>query len=358
MRTSEGIYMRMFLAVVAVTVLAGCGTEEVDQPRKPSVRPVKLVTIAGAATEQSSRYPAVIDADQLSELSFQVSGLLKELLVQEAQDIERGALIARLDQRDFRSKVASAKAQFDNAKKEYQRAVRLAKGNAISRSVLEQRKSKRDVAKAQFDTAKKALSDTVLRAPFSGVIAQVPVKRLQNVQAGKLVAKLMSKGQLKATINLPARFIAQTPTREDKGAYVILDAAPENRIEATFRKATLVADATSQTYAITFTFKPPDNVIILPGMTATVELTSSPKDASAGNNRVSVPLAAVMSDGHAQYVWVVNNETMTVSQRSVTIEEGIGETVIVTEGLTPGETIAGAGATYLAEGMTVRPWTN
>ena len=167
----------------------------------------------------------------------------------------------------------------------------------------------------------------------------------------------MSKGELKATINLPARVIAQVRTRTNKGAYVFLDAAPKNRIEATFREASLVADATSQTYAVTFTFQPPDHLIILPGMNATVELVSSPKEASAQNSRVSVPLAAVMSDGNAQFIWVVNNQTMTVSKRKVTIEEGVGKSVIVTDGLKPGETIAGAGATYLAEGMKVRPWT-
>lgn len=357
MRTSEGKYLRMFLAIVAVTVLACCGKEEVDQPREPSVRPVKLVTIAEAATERSSQYPAVIDAAQLSKLSFQVGGLLKELPVQEAQEVERGAIIAKLDQRDFRSKMASAKAQYDNADKEYRRAVRLAKENAIARSVLEQRKSQRDIAKAQLDSAVKALGDTVMRAPFSGVIAQVPVKRLQNVQAGELVATVMSKGELKATINLPARVIAQVRTRTIKRAYVFLDAAPQNRIDATFREASLVADATSQTYAVTFTFQPPDHLVILPGMSATMELVWSPKEASPQNSYVSVPLAAVMSEGNAQFIWVVNNQTMTVSKRQVTIEEGVGETVIVTDGLKPGETIAGAGATYLAEGMKVRPWT-
>lgn len=358
MRTSAGRFMPLFLTVVSMTFFASCSYEEVDQPRKPSVRPVKLVTITGAATQQSSRYPAIIDALQLSKLSFQVGGLLEELPVSEAQEIEKGALIAKLDQRDFRSNVAKAKAQFDNAATEYQRAVRLTKKDAIARSVLEQRKSQRDVAKAQLASAVKAFRDTILRAPFSGFIAQVPVKRLQNVQKGQLVATLMSRGALKATINLPARVIAQVNTRTDKGAYVVLDAAPEKRLEAAFKEATLVADTASQTYAVTFTFEPPDHLVILPGMNATVELVSSPKNESAGSNRVSVPLTAVMSDGNAQYVWVVNNETMTVSKRSVTIEESIGETIVVTGGLAPGETIAAAGATYLAEGMTVRPWTN
>jgi hypothetical protein len=48
---------------------------------------------------------------------------------------------------------------------------------------------------------------------------------------------------------------------------------------------------------------------------------------------------------------------MTVSRRDVTVADGIGETAVVTEGLAIGETIATAGASFLADGMQVRPWT-
>lgn len=357
MRKSESKFMHASLALIVATFLASCGKGEVEATREPAVRPVKLVTIAGAGNRQTRRFPATIGAARMSELSFQVGGLLQELPVKDAQAIEEGALIAKLDQREFRNKVASARAQFQNAEEEYQRAVRLAEQDAIAKSVLEQRQSQRDVAKAQLDTAEKALSDSVLRAPFSGILTQVPVKRLQNVQAGVLIAQLMLLGELEAEVFVPAGLIAQSQSRTDESFYVILDAAPGERIEATFHEATLVADATSQTYAVTFRFKPPEHLSILPGMNATLEITYAQADASAEISRIAVPLAAVLSDGGSQYVWVIEGETMIVSKRRVSIEAGIGETVVVTEGLTPGETIAGAGATYLAEGMKVRPWT-
>lgn len=358
MRILRNNLVRSCPVLLAVIFFSSCDKKQGEEGKDLSVRPVKLLTIAAADTVQSSRYPAVIDAVQSSELSFQVGGLLKELPVKESQQVNKGDLIAQLDQRDFNSQVDAAQAQFDNAEEEFQRAERLAKEDAIARSVLEQRKTQRDVTKAQLDSAKKALADTELRAPFSGVIAKISTAKLQTIQPGQVVAILMGSGIFEAKINLPARIIAQSRMREEKGAYVLLDAAPDRRIEATFKEATLVADATSQTYAVTFTFEPAEDLIILPGMNATVELKSSAKTESGGNNRVSVPLAAVMSDGNVQHVWVINKDTMKVSKRSVTIEAGIGDLLIVTEGLTPGETIAGAGASYLAEGMQVRPWTD
>jgi len=342
----------------ALLFIASCGSDDAEQTREPVVRPVKLITLSPASDVQTSRYPAVVSAASFSELSFQGSGLIEEIAVVEAQQVDEGELIARLGQRDFKSQLAAKRSQFENADEEYQRAVRLLKEDAIARSVLEERQTKRDVAKAQLDSAEKALEDTVLRAPFAGVVVQVEARERQNISAGQLVAALMGHGALEVYIDVPARVIAESLEVEDRGSYVILDAAPDNRIEATFKEANLLADATSQTYGVTFTFAPPENLVILPGMNATVELSRARSSTTLETNRISVPLSAIKSDGTAKYVWVVDQDSMTVSMRAVTVADGIGEMAIVTEGLAPGDTIATAGASFLADGMQVRPWTD
>jgi len=340
-----------------VGAIASCGGGDAEQVRQPAVRPVKLITLSPASEVATARYPAVVNAAQFSELSFQVGGLIEEIAVVEAQQVAEGEVIARLDQRDFKSQVASARSQFENAEAEYQRAVRLSLEDAIARSVLEQRLSQRDVARAQLDTAEKALEDTVIRAPFAGVVAQAPVRQRQSISAGQLVAALMGQGDLEVEIDLPARIIAQSLEVETRAAFVILEAAPDKLIEATFKEADLLADSASQTYSVTFTFSPPENLVILPGMNATVQLTSARRSETDATNRIAVPLSAIVSDGNTTYVWVVDQESMTVSRRDVTVADGIGATAVVTEGLTVGDTIATAGASFLADGMQVRPWT-
>ncbi len=342
-------------ALIAISLLAACGEETATVAADPTGRPVKLIEIQGSSDQRSTRYPAVIGAGTTADLSFQVGGVILELAVTDAQQVDEGQLIARLDARDFESSVSSAQASFANAEDEYQRAVRLAAQDAIATNVLEQRKTQRDVAKAQLDSAEKALTDSVLRAPFAGVIANVPVRAQQAITPGSSVATLINISQLKATVNLPASVVALVPTQEDRKAVVMLEAAPGVEIEATFREANLVADATSQTYAVTFSFTAPGDMLVLPGMNATVLLTSS----GNGNidETVSVPLAAVQSDGEGQYVWLVDGETMTVSRRNIVVAPGIGETVVVTDGLSAGDQIVGAGGAYLSSGVLVTPWT-
>jgi RND family efflux transporter MFP subunit len=337
-------------------IVAGCSGDIEETVREPVVRPVKLLTLEAASDLQTSRYPAIVSAGRFGELSFQVSGLVEEVAVVDAQEVSAGDLIARLDQRDFISKVTSARSQFQNADAEYQRAQRLAKEDAIAKSVLQQRESQRDVARAQLDSAEKALEDSILLAPFNGVVAQIPVRERETVVSGQLVAALIDTEMLEVTIDVPSRVVAQSLEVEDRGSVVILEAAPDTRIVATFKEANLLADTVSQTYAVTYRFEPPSNLVILPGMSATVELSSARLADASARPRKSVPISAISSDGTATYVWVVNPDSMAVSKREITVAEGVGEYAVVTEGLAAGETIATAGASFLAEGMQIRPW--
>ncbi len=341
--------------------IASCGEDKTEQTTSSVVRPVKFIEVKDTGTLMVNRFPAVIDAGRISDLNFQVSGLIKELPAVEAKEVESGDLLAKLDQRDFRNILASAQAQFDSADSEYKRSQKLAKDKVIAENVLEQRKSQRDILKAQLDSAQKALEDTVLTAPFNGIVARVFVNPLQTVSAGEYVINLINTDVLEATVDLPASYIAQIPKNETpentrRKAFVVLDAAPNQMIEAQFKEATLLADTASQTYAVTFSFVPPPNLTILPGMNATMELRRH--NTHNGSLRVAVPLAAILSDGADTYVWVVDKETMHVNKQSVVLEEGVGETVVVTGGLAPGQMIVGAGATYLSEGMQVREWKN
>lgn len=351
--------VRVLLVVVFLVSALACQKQLPEVSKKVKVRPVKLLTIESTIPDYSRSYPAVIDAAKSADLSFQVGGQIQEIYVVEAQDVVEGSKIGRLDTRDFKRKVDSAKATYNNAESEFQRALSLSKTGAISRGNLEERESQRDVAKAQLELAQKALADTVVYAPYSGVISAVPAERLQMVKAGDVIASIIAitDQQFEAKINLPATVLATMTAREDFDAFVILDAAPDQRISAAFSKASLKADPISQTYQITFTFLAPDEFLILPGMNATVEIELRATKAVAAPFSVAVPLAAIFSNNEEQYVWLLDSTTMTVSKREVVIEDGIGENIKVTEGLMPGDIIAAAGAAYLSEGMKIRPWS-
>lgn len=348
----------IFLGVaIALVALSGCSrsTEtSADEPPKP--RPAKLVEVEAATNQRDLSFPASIRAAQSADLTFQVSGEILEINVLEGDEVTAGTVVARLDQRDALNRLAQAKAEFDNSVTEFERAERLAAQDAISRSVLESRRTQKDVADAAYRTAQKSVSDTVLEAPFEGFISTVSGRQFQNIQAKESIAVLQS-AEVEAVINIPGTIIARIPQLEPVGVRVILDAAPDVEIVAQFKEASGEADPSTQTYEVSFSFIPPEDLFILPGMTATVEssfMFNGAQDIVAVG--IAVPLAAILAEGDDTYIWIVDQESMIISKRKVAVSSDAGDYVTVTEGLTGDETIIAAGVSFFHDGMKVRRW--
>ncbi|ACT58332.1 efflux RND transporter periplasmic adaptor subunit [Hirschia baltica] len=351
--------MRLLLPLWVGLVLAACvsGCSDKNEPvAKKIVRPAKLEVVESSSDQREFSFPAIVEATQTAQLTFQIGGQISELKVLESQEVERGEIIARLDQRDVRNNLSQAKAQYENAEAEFARAERLFDQDAISKSILDSRRTQRDVAKAALDTAEKALSDTVMKAPFSGHISKVWGEQYQNVQAKEPIVSIQSEA-VEVVFNLPSTIMARRPQLKILDTYVILDAQPEVKIPAVFKEASGQVDASSQTYEVRATFIAPDNLVTLPGMTATIFSSISVNGASdVVGKGIAVPLSSILAEGDARYVWVVDAETNTISKRKVELASEAGVYIAVTDGLEGGETIITAGVSFFHEGMTVREW--
>lgn len=336
--------------------ISACTEKTEQQTREIAPRPVKMITIEDADRSRALTYPATIEAVQSSKLAFQVGGRLEEIKVIAGQDVKQGQVLASLEKRSFNNDLNSASSTYKAALSDYKRGQTLVQTGVISERELEQLKSKTEVAEARLDSAKKALSDSTLIAPYDAIVAAVPAESIQSVKAGQHILTLFGKGQMEAVVNIPSSVVATVTTPAGTDAYVLLEAAPNKPIHATYRTANLEADSASQTYQIKFAFTPPSNLNTLPGMNAILRIQLS-DHADKGKNIVSVPTFAIFQEDGKHYVWKVIESTMKVTKAVVTIKDGIGEELMITSGLKAGEKIVGAGANYLTEGTVVRPWT-
>lgn len=343
-------------ALAALLALAGC-SQAAQEPDQPAARPAKLLVVDSSTSQQSGSFPAVVRAVRSTDLAFQVGGQIVEWNAIDGAQFRRGDVIARIDARSFQASLEQAEAQYLNANSEYERAQRLIAEDAISKSVVESRQAQRQIAKAALDTAKKNLSDTVLRAPFSGAVGLTRVEQFQNVSPQQSVLVLQSRS-VEAVVNVPASFVLYSNQVRFFNVFVELDAAPGQKFPAKFSEARGQADSSTQTFEAHFSFTRPADLVVLTGMTATLSYESAPVSAEDGRSGVSVPLAAIMAEGEKQFVWVVKGPEKVLERREVTIAEGVGATMTVTGGLEVGETIVAAGGAYLQEGDRVRPWSD
>jgi len=347
---------------ILVLALSGCGHEAQEIPA-PVARPVKTLVVAAASAGGSRSFPARIEAAQRADLGFRVRGTLQEITVKEGDLVAQGDLLAHLDPTDYEIVLRDRQANFDSAERNYQRAQQLIGGGNISKMDYDRVEATFKSAEAALATARQDLEYTRLTAPFAGRVARRHVENFEEVLAKQTVITLNQIDRLEARIDLPESVLrsirVDSEDPEDEGrvrdrvsAQATFEGIADRSFDLQFKEIATRADPRTQTFEVAFTMPAPKDVLVLPGMTATVTLDLSRIEAL--DEMIRVPAGAVVGDaGLDAGVWILDPETMTVSRRRVSIGAMDGDRVQVTAGLLPGDEVVTVGAAFLAEGMRV-----
>jgi len=344
-------------------LFAACEQAPVETP--DVVRPVRIVTISGLQGGDSLSYPGEVQGVQNVNLAFEVSGRIIEMPIQEGAAVAEGQVLARLDPADFQSGLDAAVAKARASKETFDRFSEVFERGAISRQDLDMRQRQFEVDQANLVTARKAVSDTTLTAPFTGRVGRTHVDNFTNVQAKQEILLLQDLSELEVVVNVPEQdwlrakpglTLAQQSDRIQP--QVSFSTLGDRSFPAVISEVAASADPVTRTFAARARFVPPDDVNILPGMSANVTV-SIPEDVEELESMVLIPANAVVggSDG-GSYVWKIGGDPLTATLSAVTIGQMSGSEIQVLEGLDTGDRIAVSGVQHLADGMLVRELGN
>lgn len=350
-RTGLPIIMTAFLVIAFI--LGACGGEEENENQIQVIRPVKTIVLGGGQGTGRS-FPGKVQGSQRVNLSFRVQGPLIEFPVNEGDEVKAGQLLARLDPRDYQIAYDEAYAQFIEAQADYKRYKDLYERNAVPVADLDVRRAKRDTAKARLDYARANLDYTYLKAPFGGYVGAKYVQNYEEVRPFDNILSLQDLTKVEIVIDLPENVLASTKEGDVVGLYATFQSAPGEEFPLTIKEVSAQADPRTQTYRATLSMDQPDIIRVLPGMTAQVHSEGKTSNDENGSYFIIPAIAVVTGDGPDQYVWVVDQNDMTVRKRKVTVGAVTGERDIeILGGLKAGEMIAVTGITQLQEGMQV-----
>ncbi len=352
------------LALVALPLLlAACGEKPVEAPEEIA-RPVKIVTFGNEADGFTLEYSGTIAAAQRSDMGFEVPGRVIEFLVASGEEVTEGQVLARLDPVDYQAELDKAIANRNAAEADFRRYQQAFNENAVTEQDLDLAKRNLDVAEASLRSARKAMSDTELKAPFAGVVAQKLINDFANVQAKQAILVLEDDSSLEIDVNVPEQDWARAKPNislEERSARaqprVVIPAITGRTFPATAKELDTTADPVTRTYKVTFAFETPTDVTVRPGMTAAIVLTV-PIDIVSDDFSVgtSVPAAAVRSDDEGNaFVWLVGDD-MRVRKQPVTVGELSGDGIRIVGGLESGSRVAASGVHVLREGSLVREY--
>ena len=393
--TSSGGSPRLLwigLAVVAVLLLAGGGIWFAIA--RPDLTPVQAATAkasgggaaAGGSLLDASGY---VVARRKATVSSKITGKVLEVNIEEGQHVAAGQVIARLDPSNAIAALDQAKAQAAAAQAnlrladvslieagpKFQRMKQLHDKGWISDQGVETAQASLDTSKANLElvrrqaatsnaaveVARRAVDDTVVRAPFAGVVtvkAAQPGEMVSPISAGGGFTRtglgtIVDMDSLEVEVDVAESFINRV--REGMPATVKLNAYPDWEIPAEALAVIPTADRSKATVTVRVGFKQKDPRIV-PEMGARVAFLSpaTPDKAAAPTSRsVLVPNDAVLEQqGGGAIAFVIDGGK--ARRRAVRLGAHSADGQVVLAGLRPGEQVAVGGLERLHDGAGIK----
>jgi RND family efflux transporter MFP subunit len=391
--TSGRSWVWWLSGAVAVTALGAAGWLY----GVPRGVPVQVAIAEEAPSEQAAAVGSILDASgyvvarRQATVSSKITGRVVEVAIEEGQRVEPGQIIARLDDEKARAAVAQYAAQVEQAEAkltaarvelanatptfhrnelQFQRAFISAQDFDAAKAKYDTAKSDLavassavDVAKASLAVAQRDLDDTVVRAPFAGVVT------VKAAQEGEMVSPVSAGGgftrtgigtivdmsSLEVEVDVSENFINRV--RAGQPVTIKLNAYPDWDIAGHVIAIIPAADRAKATVKVRVAFDATD-ARILPEMGVRVAFLNDRQehtgDAGAPSTRsaVLVPADAVRADGDTGVVFVVADNGL--EKRTVRLGARTSAGQVILSGLQSGAQVAIGDLSKLTDGARVR----
>jgi RND family efflux transporter MFP subunit len=344
-------------ALAMLTLLGACGPAA--EPAAPEIRPVRVVTIEERAGGDTVSLTGTVQAQMEVNLAFRIDGRMIERLANVGDPVAPGQLVARLDPENeenallaARADVAAAAGQLVEARNNYERQSALLRDGWTTRvrydearQTLETAQSRADAAQAQLNIAESRLSYTELFADSAGTVTTVGAEPGEVVQAGRMIVQIAREDGRDAVFDVPAQLKDMAPA--DPEIDVVLTMNPAVTAIGRVREVAPRADPATGTFAVRVGLADPPAAMRL-GSTVTGRMQVG------GAAGIEIPASALTRADGQPAVWVVDPATATVALRNIEVARHDPVSVVVAQGLEPGDVVVTAGVQALRPGQKVR----
>lgn len=381
--------VRWPLLAVILIVFAAAGYWFFLQPEKAiGVRTAVAREISQQAANTVLNASGYVTARRQATVSSKFTGKVVEVLIEEGMLVEKDQVLARLDNSNVTTSFALAEAQLKSAQTSLKetdallteaRAIFTRTKNLVERGLaseaemdraragseslaaqMERKQADVRVAEKQLDVYRQQLKDTVIRAPFAGVVVA------KNAQPGEMISPVSAGGgftrtgigtivdmsSLEIEIDVNEAYI----NRVKAGQKIVatLDAYPDWQIPCHVIAIIPTADRQRATVEVRVGFDELDPRI-LPDMGVKVafqEEAGAEASSPPGQAGVLIPGSALMENGDKQYVFLLNNGI--VERRAVATGGKRGKEILVISGVAGGDKVIINAPKNLDDGARVR----
>ena len=395
----RGLWIGIAVAALVILLLAIGGWWLLGRADPVEVRTatVEAMSAGGGASQASSVLDATgyVVARRMATVSAKITGKVREVLIEEGQHVEAGEVLATLDpvdadaQRDLaaaqlgaaRSQAVGVQAQLREAESNAERLGSLVRQQLVSKSQYDQAIAARDALRAQLVTAQRnaqvasdqlqiaenGLDNTVVRAPFAGVViakAAQPGEIVSPLSAGggftrTGIGTIVDMDSLEIEVDVGESYINRVQPKMPVVA--TLNAYPEWKIPAEVIAIIPTADRGKATVKVRVALKEKDARIV-PDMGVNVSFLepAAPQqpELQAPPRGVRVPAGAITTRDGKDVAFALDDEGERVQLRELEVGRNVGDGRQVTSGLVAGDTVVLDPPADLEDGSRVVPAGN
>ena len=325
---------------------------------------VPVLTIQKKDTIVSAEYVAEVQAKKNIEIHTRISGILQHVAVHEGQFVQQGQLLFKINDAELQidvlkanASVKQAEADVSIAKVELNQAQSLYTKNFVAKNELDMAKAKMSAAQAKLsyaDAERKAalqkISFTNVRAPFSGVMNDIPIKEGSLVENGTLLTTLSQLNEVYAYFSIPENlyFEMMKDGELDKTTKIelVLPNGATYDFNGVMNNAEGEIDRATGSIKYKVMFPNPDRYI-KHGTSGKLIISEEQP------NAILIPHKATFSIQDKTYVFVVDKNNK-VKMTAVKINATLKNSYLIDAGLKPGDKIVIEGTQALKDGQTIK----
>jgi len=348
-----------------------------------------IVAAPGGGSASVLDATGYVTARRQATVSAKITGKVREVRIEEGQQVREGDILATLDDAEARAEAGLRRAQvaaaraavvevetsLANAEREYQRQLGLEARKLTSASALDAARTQAEALRARLDSQRESvrvaeealraaqvqLDNTVVRAPFSGVVtvkAAQPGEMISPISAGggsirTGIGTIVDMDSLEIQVDVSEAYINRVKSGQPVEA--VLNAYPDWRVPAEVIAIVPTADRSKATVKVRIALGVRDARIV-PEMGVRVSFLEELPGGGEAPKTVAlqgalVPLAAIRQEGGEDVVYVVRDGR--AERRQVTLGGTQGEARRVTGGVSPGEQVIVDAPAALRDGSAI-----
>lgn len=308
--------------------------------------PVEVTQAKKQAVADKFEAVGTIEANEAITVVSEIDAAVVKLPFEEGTFINKGELIAQLDDSQLSAEVSRAEALFEQRQSTYSRVKKVYEQKAGTLQDLDDAAAALKVAKAELALAKARLAKTRIVAPFDGIIGSRRVSVGSFLRTGQAITEFANIDAIRVTFSAPERYLSEL--RRNAQVTVSTTAYSNHNVDGKIIVIEPVLDPETRNVRIVARVPNPGKKF-LPGMSANVSAVLSERP-----DAVTIPSEAVFANGDQSFVFIVKPDS-TVAQTPVKLGVQLSNIVEITDGLKPGTLVVQAGYQKLFEGAKVVP---